>query len=396
MKKTLLSILITLLFFIIGYYGLAKDKKISGVGDSYWKIARMLWQRYSENPTNENCQLFYDYLQRARDENQKQDMAWLLDDDRFKIEIVSGNKLIALAGLRLSLFAQEEQAREIISEVGRLSRINPELFLVILKESDEFMGEKFSQVVVTLPEEYEYLLSKADDFKTYSSLFSYFYCHELKKRHEAISSVKEKNTNKVREICLRELTKIISEHQGCQGIEVSDQLIAEKIMAILKLPKILKSRIFDSTLKRDRRNFILMIDYHYVVIWPILHYEGHLGNWKVLEETVPYVSSWLYTEILWELARIKPELFLRFLQYQENNAAKASERINFLESYPLRNLTPRVKIYELNIRIKGLRKIRDKQLREIRNRYIKILKDLKDKEEERLKLKAGKKPKRRF
>lgn len=397
MRKLLSFVLIASICFLLVVNGSARDERTSVESNSYWKSARVLWQRYSEDPTGENCKLFYDFIRRAPNESQRQELAWLVDDHRFDIEVQAGNTLIALAALRLSLKAQEDYAREILSTVGKLSRINPELFLRIITEAYGFMGEGVKDIVFTLPEEYDYLLFRAADFKEYADLLSYFYCHELKKRYEAISSAKRKNTCMVREICLQVLKEKISELQGCQYQEVSDQLLVDKIREILDLPEHISSRIFDhllkknerkldSILKGDGKNFIL-IDCRYAVLDPIIFYETYSGNWKLLETILTYMTNIinLRESVLWELARINPGLLLRFLKYQEDKIEIERERINFLKSFEFLEQSRRMRIHELNLRIRALLRVKDKQYREIRDRYIRVMKDLRDKEIKNLK-----------
>lgn len=402
--RTILSfVLISSICFLLALNGLARDERTSVESNSYWKAARVLWQRYSENPTRENRKLFYNFIRRAPSESQKQDMAWLVDDYRFKIEVQAGNTLIALAALRLSLKAREDYTREILSTVGKLSRINPELFLRIITEAYGFMGEGVKEIVVALPEEYEYLLSRAADFKEYADLLSYFYCHELKKRYEAISSTKGKNTYKAREICLQELKEKINEQKGCSYQEVSDQLLIDKIKEILNLSEHINSRIFDHLLKKNERKFIsilksdgrdfVLIDHCYAVLDPIIFYEAYSGNWKLLETILNYMTHIinLRESVSWELARINPGLLLRFLKYQEDKQGEERERINFLNSFEFLEQSPRIRIHELNLRIRALLGVKDKQYREIRDRYIRIMKDLRDKEIKNLKSSEDKK-----
>lgn len=389
MKKLRVVVLtLFIIWFSSEAAGLMNEGKSRVDVDSYWKVARALWQRYSDNPTKENGRLFYDYILKSPAEGEKQDLMWLVSDFyTYKREVLAGNRLLILSALKMSLIARESFAREIISDVGRLSRINPKLFLDILVEAYKFMGERVKDVVITLPEKYVYLSSRSHYFDwKYDGLLSYFYCHELKKRYQAVISVKGKRYDNIREMCLKELERAIDIH-GCKQIEVSDEIFVDKVRIFVNLPEKVKRELSDNSMETDRRSFIFLNGYAENVLFRIIGNESFASNWRLLEELLIFETNVISFKenILWDLARIKPEVFLKFQKYQEEQIQDESKRINFLESYALLSLKSEKKIRELDYRINSLKKVKDREYRALRDRYIRIMKEIRDKEKQNLK-----------
>ncbi|MGB4703658.1 MAG: hypothetical protein WBI18_01080 [Candidatus Saccharicenans sp.] len=388
MKKLRVVVLtLFIIWFSSEAAGLMNEGKSRVDVDSYWKVARALWQRYSDNPTKENGRLFYDYILKSPAEGEKQDLMWFIKGSVFFDEVLAGNRLIILSALRLSLKAQKSIAKIILEDVGCLSRINPKLFLDILVEAYKFMGERVKDVVITLPEEYVYLSSRSHYFDwKYDGLLSYFYCHELKKRYQAVISVKGKRYDNIREMCLKELERAIDIH-GCKQIEVSDEIFVDKVRIFVNLPEKVKKDIFDDVMETDMRKVIFLELYEDEIIFRIIENEAYSGNWKLMEELLIFETNVISFKenILWDLARIKPEVFLKFQKYQEEQIQDESKRINFLESYALLSLKSEKKIRELDYRINSLKKVKDREYRALRDRYIRIMKEIRDKEKQNLK-----------
>ncbi|MDI6699588.1 MAG: hypothetical protein QME85_11750 [Candidatus Saccharicenans sp.] len=371
MKKAVSIIIITFIINLSICYAIQADTIYS-----HWEKTRELWERCIKEPTAENIRIFHDFVREYPPvEPRKNSIIWFLYGGYYRDYIRLGNKDLALAALRLSLVAEKRQARLVLRAVGELSRIDTKLFLEILSEASSFMKENLDKVVISLPEEHDYLLSKAVELKEYRELLSYFSCHELKKRYEAISSVKEKKLRGIRERCLKALKKEIKKTKGCRLIKANDELISKRIKKIWELAEYDEMKIFNTPLERHQVDKILpnklYKGYYDLVLWPIIEHEVLSGNWEALKGIVDIETSINRAQenLLKDLIVVRPEMFLKFILYQEkyiDEKKRIEPTLVFYGSY-------RYRIEKYNLLIKSLEQVKDEKYREVRDRYIKNL-----------------------
>lgn len=120
----------------------------SGIEEDARKDPAFLWQKLETYPTRENAGNFYDFICKTSKSRIK-DLIGVVDNYRFSSQAIAGNMAIVLAALRLNAMVEEKQATRILKLVGKLCRINPILFLEVLAEAHEFMGERIRNIVVS-------------------------------------------------------------------------------------------------------------------------------------------------------------------------------------------------------------------------------------------------------
>lgn len=97
----------------------------------------------------------------------------------------------------------------------------------------------------------------------------------------------------------------------------------------------------------------------------MLEYEIFKGNARALDAITTDVKVSILSareNRLWELIRIRPDLFLFFIYKQDTRKINEKGKIDFLSSYTFLGLDPLIKIIELDHRIRGLSKIKNSQL----------------------------------
>jgi len=373
MKKA--RILILFILSIVFADGITAELSYSGQ-NKYWSEAKKLWEEYSKCPTRENCERFYDFISKAPVDEQKEDLSWFVYDYRFIVEICFSNKYIALAGLRMSQIAEEKQANQIYKIIGGLCRVNPPLFLEVLAEAYNFLGDRITNVVISLPEVHDYLFELALSNEKYSSLLSFFSCYEYKRRYWAIEKVKGKKINKVRKACLNELSKKIAQMNRCQDLTASDDEFIQKLNLLWNLSDDEKFEIFRIPLDRDsiiyrkgNRN------YPSHILPLLLEYEVFAGNYKALGYmtfNAEIIIISFKENTVWELMRVNPDMFLKYVK----SYGDKKELINPFKSYNLIDGAPLENIVELAYRLEALSKVKERKYKEIKEKYINVIRDL--------------------
>ena len=373
MKKA--RILILFILSIVFADGITAELSYSGQ-NKYWSEAKKLWEEYSKCPTRENCERFYDFISKAPVDEQKEDLSWFVYDYRFIVEICFSNKYIALAGLRMSQIAEEKQANQIYKIIGGLCRVNPPLFLEVLAEAYNFLGDRITNVVISLPEVHDYLFELALSNEKYSSLLSFFSCYENKKRYWAIETVKGKKINKVRKACLNELSKKIAQMNRCQDLKASDDEFIQKLNLLWNLSDDEKYEIFRIPLDRDsiiyrkgNRN------YPEYILPLLLEYEVFAGNYKALEYmtfNAEIIIISFKEIVVWELMRVNPGMFLKYVRSHGDK----KEFINPFKIYSLFHGAPLENIVELTYRLEALSKVKERKHIEIKEKYINVIREL--------------------
>lgn len=380
--------------FMLGFLVILVVFPIQSVGselnDVNWKTAIYLWKKYSAYPTRKNAEEFYDYIRKVPLIGKK-DLNWFLNSYRFSYEVLAGNKPIVLSALRMSAIAEENQAHQILRHVGKLCRIDARLFLEVLAEGYNFLGDRIRDIITFLPEEHEYLFNKALLSEDFSELLSYFSCYELRKRYEALSFMGERMSlriKKIRDICLEELRKKSDQIKCHQCAKYDDDEIVRKLTSLWNLPIEDKWLIFDTPLEKDRRLYELIHNNYYEhIIYPIFEYEIFAGNERALDAVITELKVSIISareNTIWELCRIRPELFLCFLYKQDMNTSNKPGRIDFLASYTFLSMDSMEKIIELNHRIDRLSRVKGGQYKYIKIKYIEIMKKLIFREKQKL------------
>lgn len=383
MRSNRLIVSIILLFLLIISWLFSMEGIKSKADNEQWERVIYLWKKFEAIPSDKNAKEFYKFLSRIP-KVEKKDLSWLsVHGYRFSHELLSGNKFIILAAIKLSFLAEEKEADQILMLVGKLSRIKPKLFLEVFAENNNVIEERIRKATILLPEEHEYLYRQGLLTDEFSDFLRYFCCYELQRRYQALMSVSELNSKKLlklKEVCLEEIIKKVNRLECRCPEKYDDDEIVRRLSLLWNLAIEDKWLIFNEPLEKDKQLFDLLFrNYYEHVIYPLIEYEIFAGNMSAMraikkEFNVSILSAWQNT--LWELSRIRPEAFLNFVLEQNRKENKVNNKMEFLSGYIFHDLKPEARIIELRRRIDLFSKIKNPEYKEIKKEYIRLMKDL--------------------
>jgi len=361
-QKTITFYLLIIIYFV-SLLPPSSSANQSTSRDAYWKEVVRLWQGVNYNPSAENSAKFYQFISRSEAEDNL-GLSWFIDNYlinsyRFKYEILCGNRYIAMAALRLIKISPESQGDKIARCLSKLIRINPALFLEILYQERGLEVEKLRKLIISLPEENEYLYKKSFLLGgNVSEKLSYFSYYEIEKRIEALEKLRLKEFAEIRQVCLDLLNKRLQELKVPISLKTDFETGVDILKNLWSLPVEDKWLIFDQPLSGDEDNFdVNKNGYYQHVLLPLLEYESFAGNEFALRALLFDIKTSIINEKeahLWEVSRINPGCFINGLCGFQAGKIKS---FNIFSSFAFDKLSTEAKISELQYRIELFRKL---------------------------------------
>jgi len=354
--KTLTFYLLIIIYFV-SLLSPSSNANQSTRRDGYWKEVVRLWQGVNYHPSAENSARFYQFISRPEAKDDLS-LGWFIDNYlinsyRFKYEILCGNRYIAMAALRLIKLSPESQGDKIARCLSKLIRINPARFLEILYQERGLEVEKLRKLIVSLPEENEYLYKKSFLLGgNVSEKLSYFSYYEIEKRMEALENLRLNEFAEINQVCLDLLNKRLQELKAPNSLKIDFETAVDTLKYLWSLPVEDKWLIFDQPLSGDERNFDLNKNSYYeLVLLPLLEYESFAGNEFALRAILFDIKTSIINEKethLWEISRINPGCFINGLCGFQAGKLKS---FNIFSGSAFEKLGTEAKISELQYRI---------------------------------------------
>lgn len=360
--KTIIFYLLIIVYFV-SFLPPSSSANQSTSRNDYWEKVVRSWIQVDYNPSTENSAKFYQFISRSEAEDNLGLSSfinnYLINSYRFKYEILCGNRYIAMAALRLLKLSPESQGDKITRDLSKLIRINPALFLEILNQERGLEVEKLRKLIVSLPEENEYLYKQSFLLGgNVSEKLSYFAYYEIEKRIEALEKLRSKEFPEIKQVSLDLLNKRLQELKAPISLKIDFETAVDMLKNLWSLPVEDKWLIFDRPLPGDEGNFDLNKNSYYQrVLLSLMEFESFAGNEFALRAILFDIKTSIINEKeahLWEVSRINPGCFINGLCGFQGGKLKS---FNIFSSLSFDKLSTEAKISELQYRIELFRKL---------------------------------------